>query len=94
MLGSLALAMAIGALGSGFLLRRVRVVPLGIAGLVLATVGHGACWASRTARPAMPVLLAGLALFGLGFGITVTPRSTAADRVARPIAPSASPARA
>ena len=76
-LGSLALAMAIGAIGSGYLLRVVRVVPLGIVGLVLAIVGMGMLGVADS-QTSMPVLLGALAVFGLGFGITVTPRSTAA----------------
>ena len=93
-LGSLALAMAVGAIGSGYLLRRIRVVPLGIAGLLLAAAGHGRCWASPTRRHAMPVLLVALALFGLGFGLTVTPALDGGHRVAGSRPRSASPARA
>jgi len=76
-LGSLALAMAVGAIGSGYLLKGIRVVPLGIAGLVMGAVGMvvlGTC----DQQTQLPVLLGALVLFGLGFGITVTPRSTAA----------------
>ena len=39
---------------------------------------HGACWAPRTSTPSWPCCWLALVLFGLGFGITVTPRSTAA----------------
>lgn len=76
-LGSLALAMAVGALASGFLLRRFGVLVLSLVGIGLATVGLVLL---GTAGPTtdLPVLLAGLALFGLGFGLTVTPRSSAA----------------
>jgi MFS family permease len=76
-LGGLAGAVAIGALGSGFLLRRVGIVPLSLFGLVLS-IG-GLLWVS-TATPstALMVVVGGLALFGLGFGLTVTARSTAA----------------
>ena len=76
-LGSLALAMAVGAIGSGYLLKGIRVVPLGIAGLVLATAGM-VVLGTADQQTQLPVLLGALALFGLGFGITVTPRSTAA----------------
>jgi MFS family permease len=76
-LGGLAGAVAIGALGSGFLLRRIGIVPLSLFGLALA-IG-GLLWVS-TATPSteLMTLVAGLALFGLGFGLTVTARSTAA----------------
>jgi MFS family permease len=76
-LGTLALAMAVGAIGSGYLLRRIHVVPLGIAGLLIATAGMLMLGVADS-HTAMPVLLVALALFGLGFGTTVTPRSTAA----------------
>ena len=76
-LGSLALAMAVGAIGSGYLLKGIRVVPLGVAGLVIATTGM-VMLGTATQQTQLPVLLAALGLFGLGFGITVTPRSTAA----------------
>jgi len=76
-LGSLALAMAIGALGSGFLLRRVGIVPLSLVGIVLSTTGLVTLGLSGPTTD-LPVLLTGLALFGLGFGLTVTPRSSAA----------------
>ncbi|MCY7417569.1 MAG: MFS transporter, partial [Chloroflexi bacterium] len=76
-LGSLALAMAIGAIGSGYLLKGIRVVPLAICGLLLATAGMVVLGTSDQGTQ-LPVLLAALALFGLGFGLTVTPRSTAA----------------
>ena len=76
-LGSLALAMAVGAIGSGYLLRRVAIVPLGLVGLGFA-IGGMLLLGSASADTAQGVLLAGLAAFGLGFGLTVTPRSTAA----------------
>jgi DHA2 family multidrug resistance protein-like MFS transporter len=76
-LGTLALAMAAGALGSGIVLRSLRVVPLGLLGLAVAATGTIVL---GTADPASPLerLLVGLAVFGVGFGMTVTPRSTAA----------------
>ncbi len=76
-LGGLAGAMAIGALGSGFLLRRVGVVVLSLIGLAFSVVG---LWWVSTATPTSPlgVLVGGLSIFGFGFGLTVTARSTAA----------------
>jgi len=76
-LGALALATAIGALGSGFALRHVRIVPLSIFGLALAV---GGLLALSTASPQTPLiqLIGALAVFGFGFGLTVTPRSSAA----------------
>ncbi len=76
-LGSLALAMAAGAIGSGYLLRRVSIVALGLIGLGFA-IGGVLLLGSASADTARGVLLVGLAAFGLGFGLTVTPRSTAA----------------
>jgi len=76
-LGGLAGAVAVGALGSGFLIKRLGVVPLSLFGLILA-IG-GLLWVS-TATPTtdLAMVVAGLAAFGLGFGLTVTARSTAA----------------
>lgn len=76
-LGSLAMAMAVGAIGSGFLLRRIGVVVLGLIGLGLAIAGMVSLGrADQTTS--LQVLVGALGLFGLGFGTTVTPRSTAA----------------
>jgi hypothetical protein len=76
-LGALAAATAAGALVSGFAVRRLslRVVTLvglaaSIAGLVLMS--------SWTPGTSIGDAAASLALFGAGFGFTVTPRSTAA----------------
>ncbi len=76
-LGVLAAATAVGALGSGFL---VRLVPVRVVGVVGAVVGAVALAALSTFDAATAIaLLAGvLGLFGLGFGLTVTSRSTAA----------------
>jgi MFS family permease len=76
-LGTLAVAMALGALVAGFLLRRTGVVALSLVGLGGSVAGLVVLGTSdpETARS---TLLAGLALFGIGFGLTVTPRSTAA----------------
>jgi MFS family permease len=76
-LGTLALAMAVGALGAGYLLRRVAIVPLGLLGLGFA-IGGMLQLGSAVSETARGVMLVGLAAFGLGFGLTVTPRSTAA----------------
>jgi hypothetical protein len=76
-LGSLALAMAVGAIGSGYLLRRVSIVALGLVGLGFAIAGM-LLLGSAAADTGRAVMLLGLATFGLGFGLTVTPRSTAA----------------
>lgn len=76
-LGALAAATAAGALVSGFVLRAVgmRITTLvGLAASLVALV-RMAAW-----TPATPIgeVAAWLALFGAGFGLTVTPRSTAA----------------
>jgi MFS family permease len=76
-LGALAGATALGALASGFV---VRVVPLGIvalAGLGLSIAGLAAM-SQWTSAVSLDTVALGLALFGFGFGLTVTPRSTAA----------------
>jgi MFS family permease len=76
-LGGLAAATAVGAVGSGFLVRRasLRVVTLlGLGGSFVAFVALGA----GDGRLPLGVLVGLLVLYGLGFGLTVTPRSTAA----------------
>jgi MFS family permease len=76
-LGALAGAMAVGALASGFVLRRLGIVVVSLVGLLLGTASLLALtWAD--ASTALPAYAAGLAVFGLGFGLSVTPRSTAA----------------
>ncbi len=82
-LGALAGATAIGALGSGFVLRAVgiRVTTFVGLGLSVAALAGMATWSATTG---IPEVAAVLAVFGLGFGMTVTPRSTAAiDAVGR-----------
>ena len=76
-LGGLAGAIALGALLSGFVLRRLGVVTPTLVGLVLSVIG---LWWLSTATPSSPIalLVGGLSLFGFGFGLTVTARSTAA----------------
>ncbi len=76
-LGSLAGAMAIGALASGYLVRPFGVRLPSVAGLVAEIAGLLIVAASGPDSP-LVVLCAGLALFGLGFGITVTARTTGA----------------
>jgi MFS family permease len=76
-LGALAAATAIGALLSGFAVRllSLRIVTLVGLGLCAATLVAMAGW-----TPAVPLGTVALVLgaFGFGFGLTVTPRSTAA----------------
>lgn len=80
-LGALAGATALGALVSGF---AIRVLPLRLVSVVGLVASAGALlamggWTSAVALSTVSVLLA---LFGLGFGLTVTPRSTAAVEAA------------
>jgi MFS family permease len=76
-LGALAAATAVGALVSGFALRLVGLRAVTLAGLVASTL---ALLRLTSLTPETPIgetaLL--LAVFGVGFGLTVTPRSTAA----------------
>jgi MFS family permease len=76
-LGSLAGATAVGALASGFIVRLLspRLVTFG--GLLLS---GGALVAMSSWTPSTTLVFVGLAMatFGLGFGLTVTARSTAA----------------
>jgi DHA2 family methylenomycin A resistance protein-like MFS transporter len=76
-LGALAGATAVGALVSGFAVRVLSLRIVTLAGLLLcaATLALMAQW-----TPAVPIETVALVLgsFGLGFGLTVTPRSTAA----------------
>ncbi|CAN5586579.1 MDR family MFS transporter [soil metagenome] len=76
-LGALAGAMALGALGSGLLLRVLGVVLMSLAGLAIGVAG---LWLLGGAGPDTPLeqVAVALAMFGLGFGMTVTPRSVAA----------------
>jgi MFS family permease len=76
-LGALAAATAIGALASGLVLRglglrRTTLIGLGAATAALVRMSG---WTPATS---LAEVAAWLALFGLGFGLTVTPRSTAA----------------
>lgn len=76
-LGALAAATAIGALGAGFAMRLVPAVVISLIGLAMAISGM-AVVAMAGPETDMTILVAALALFGLGFGLTVTPRSTLA----------------
>ncbi len=74
-LGSLAGAMTVGALASGYLVRPMGVMLPSVAGLIAEVVG---LLVVATMQPNTPliVMCAGLGLFGLGFGVTVTARTT------------------
>ena len=80
-LGSIAGAMAIGALASGFLARRISLRLLTVVGLLLSA--GGLAWMSTwSPTVATNAFAASGAVFGIGFGLTVTPRSTAAVEAA------------
>jgi MFS family permease len=76
-LGSLAFATAVGALASGLLLRLAGVRATTVVGLALGTI---ALIRMSTWDPGTTIVDVALSLgaFGLGFGLTITPRSTAA----------------
>ena len=76
-LGALAAATAAGALVSGLVLRAAGLRLTTLIGLAAATAAlvRMAGWTPATPLPEVAVWLA---LFGAGFGLTVTPRSTAA----------------
>ena len=76
-LGSLAAATAIGALASGFIVRVLSLQIVTIFGLLLSGVALFVMSAWTPATSLGMVALA-MATFGLGFGLTVTARSTAA----------------
>lgn len=80
-LGAIAGAMALGALASGFLARVISLRVLTLGGLALAAGGLAwmSSWSPDVSTGAFA--LSGAA-FGLGFGLTVTPRSTAAVEAA------------
>jgi hypothetical protein len=80
-LGALAGATALGALVSGFV---VRVVPLSLVallGIALSVVGL-VLMSGWTAAASLDTVALSLAIYGFGFGLTVTPRSTAAVEAA------------
>ena len=76
-LGSLAAATAAGALVSGLALRALGLRLTTLIGLVasIAALARMAAWTPETS---IGEVAAWLAIFGLGFGLTVTPRSAAA----------------
>jgi MFS family permease len=76
-LGALAAATAVGALASGFVVRVVSLRLVSLAGLLLA-IGSLVAMAGWSPTTDIALVALGLAGFGLGFGLTVTPRSTAA----------------
>lgn len=80
-LGSIALATAIGALVSGFGVRFLGLRVVTLVGLLASTVALllMSRWTSTVSIAEVAALMG---LFGLGFGLTVTPRSTAAVEAA------------
>ncbi|MEA2606599.1 MAG: hypothetical protein QOI00_1356 [Chloroflexota bacterium] len=76
-LGALAGATAVGALVSGFAVRVLSLRLVTLAGLLLCAAMF---WLMSGWTPAVPIGTVALVLgaFGFGFGLTVTPRSTAA----------------
>lgn len=84
-LGALAAATALGALASGWALRALGLRLVTVAGLA-ASVAALALMARWTPDTAIAAAAAALALFGLGFGLTVTPRTTAAAEAVEPTA--------
>jgi MFS family permease len=80
-LGALAGATAVGALLSGFAVRLASYRAVTLVGLSASTIGLLAM--SRwTPTSTIGEVAAALALFGIGFGLSVTPRSTAAVEAA------------
>lgn len=84
-LGALGGATAVGALVAGFLVRQLSLRLVTLGGLLASAVALG--WMA-TWSPETPIEAAAgaLAVFGLGFGLTVTPRSTAALETAGRVA--------
>jgi MFS family permease len=76
-LGALAGATAAGALLSGFAIRVLSLRLITVVGLAAST-GALVVMAAWTPTTPLDEIAAGLGIFGLGFGLTVTPRSTAA----------------
>ncbi|HEY4227493.1 MAG TPA: MFS transporter [Candidatus Limnocylindrales bacterium] len=76
-LGALAAATAVGALGSGLVLRAIGMRMTTLVGLA-AAIGALVRMAAWTPATTIGEVAAWLALFGVGFGLTVTPRSAAA----------------
>ena len=82
-LGALAALTAAGALASGWLVRHISLRAVSLAGLAASVVGL-AWMGTWTADVPLGTVAAGGGLFGLGFGLTVTPRSTAAVEAVGP----------
>ena len=80
-LGALAAATAVGALLSGFAVRLASYRVVTLAGLAASVLGL-ALMARWTPATSIGEASAALALFGAGFGLSVTPRSTAAVEAA------------
>ena len=80
-LGALAAATAVGALAAGLVVRVAGYRLVTLVGLVLA-IGGLVAMASWTADTPIGTAAANLAVFGLGFGLSVTPRSAAAVEAA------------
>ncbi len=80
-LGALAASTAVGALVSGFAVRFLSLRLVTLVGLVLSA--GSLVWMARwTPQVDLGEVALALGIFGLGFGLTVTPRSTAAVEVA------------
>jgi MFS family permease len=80
-LGAIAASMALGALASGFLARIISLRLLTLVGLGVSA--GGLAWMSTWGPDAATnAFAASGAVFGIGFGLTVTPRSTAAVEAA------------
>ncbi len=80
-LGALAGATAVGALVSGFLARALGLRLITVVGLALS-IGGLLSMSTWTPETAIEQVALALGAFGLGFGLTVTPRSTAAVEAA------------
>ena len=80
-LGALAGATALGALASGFIVRVISLRLVTLGGLALS-VGGFAAMASWSADTSIGAVALALGAYGFGFGLTVTPRSTAAVEAA------------
>ena len=80
-LGALAALTAVGALVSGFAVRFLSLRLVTLIGLVMSA--GSLVWMARwTPQVDLAEVALALGIFGLGFGLTVTPRSTAAVEVA------------
>jgi MFS family permease len=80
-LGALAASTAVGALVSGFAVRFLSLRLVTLVGLALSA--GSLVWMARwTPQVDLGEVALALGIFGLGFGLTVTPRSTAAVEVA------------